>query len=59
MTIVYLWRIRKRSIFSALIHMAFDRFSLAHMPGVSFYKSIGTGTGETFTPSDADVTVWG
>lgn len=59
MTVVYLWRIRKRSLFFALMHMALDRFSLARISGVSFYKSIGTGTGERFTPSDADVTLWG
>lgn len=39
--------------------MALDRFLLSRISGVSFYKSVGTGTGEKFTPSDADPEVWG
>jgi hypothetical protein len=39
--------------------MALDRFSLSRDPAISFYKLIGTGTGETFTPRDADPTLWG
>jgi hypothetical protein len=59
MTVVYFWRIKKYSIPLALLHMAFDRFILKKIPGVTFFKSIGTGTGEKFTPSDADPLVWG
>lgn len=59
MTVVYLWRIRKRSLFIAMLHMALDRFFLSRIAGITFHKSIGTGTGERFTPSDADLTVWG
>jgi len=59
MTVVYLWRIRKRSLFIAMLHMALDRFFLSRISGITFHKSIGTGTGERFTPSDADLTVWG
>ncbi|MEI6119920.1 MAG: spheroidene monooxygenase [Actinomycetes bacterium] len=39
--------------------MAVDRFFLRKVPGVTFYKSIGTGSGEKFTPSDANPLVWG
>ena len=59
MTTVYFWRIRKSSVPLALMHMAFDRFLLKRIPGLTFFKSIGTGTGEKFTPSDADPLVWG
>ena len=59
MTVIYLWRIPRHSIFQALIHMAFDRFFLLRLGGVTFFKSLGTGTGERFTPSDADPTLWG
>ena len=39
--------------------MACDRFFLSRIQGLSFFKSLGTGTGEKFTPSDADPTMWG
>ena len=39
--------------------MGFDRFSLFRDKNVSFYKSLGTGKGETFTPSDANGLQWG
>ena len=39
--------------------MALDRVLLRKFPGVSFLKMVGTGKGETFTPSDADITFWG
>ena len=58
-TVVYLWRIPRYRIFTAIGHMAFDRFRLFREPGIFFYKLIGTGTGETFTPRDADPTLWG
>lgn len=39
--------------------MGFDRFSLMRDKNVSFHKSLGTGKGETFTPSDANALQWG
>jgi len=39
--------------------MGFDRFRLMLDKNVSFHKSLGTGKGETFTPSDADALQWG
>ncbi len=59
MTVVYLWKIRRSSIAIALLHMAFDRFLIRRIQGVTFFKSLGTGTGERFTPSDANPLVWG
>ena len=39
--------------------MALDRFSLWRSPNVGFFKSLGTGKGETFTPADANSLRWG
>lgn len=39
--------------------MALDRFYLRKISGLSFYKLLGTGKGETFTPGDADLWQWG
>ena len=58
-TVIYLWRIPRQKIFNAIGHMALDRFALRKNSAISFYKLIGTGTGETFTPRDADPTLWG
>lgn len=58
-TVIYLWRIPKSRAPQAIWHMAIDRLVLRKNPAISFYKFIGTGTGETFTPRDADPTLWG
>ena len=58
-TVVYLWRIPRTRAPQAIWHMAVDRFSLKRDKSVGFFKLIGTGTGETFTPRDADPTLWG
>jgi hypothetical protein len=39
--------------------MGFDRRSLRRMPGITFVKLLGTGSGRTFTPRDADPHHWG
>jgi hypothetical protein len=57
-TLFYSWTIKRTSIPLALWHMAVDRLSLQRNPYISFFKSLGTGRGETFTPSDADATRW-
>jgi hypothetical protein len=38
--------------------MARDRFGLRAAPGLRFAKLLGTGSGETFTPRDADPHHW-
>lgn len=58
-TVVYLWHISLLRLPQALWHMAIDRLILRRNSSIGFYKSIGTGTGETFTPRDADPTLWG
>jgi hypothetical protein len=59
MIVAYFWRI-KPSRFPRAVHaMGFDRFRLMIDKNVSFHKSLGTGKGETFTPSDANALQWG
>lgn len=57
--ITYFWNLEKSDLLFALIHMAKDRKILRKLPGVSFIKMVGTGKGQTFTPTDADITRWG
>ena len=59
MIVAYFWRIEARAIPFALASMAFDRFVLNRSQNVGFYKSLGTGKGETFTPRDANPLRWG
>ncbi len=56
---VHFWRVPKRYIPWAFSRMALDRIALWRMEGVSFWKLLGTGKGETFTPRDGDATRWG
>lgn len=56
---LFVWRISTRSIPAAILAMALDRFYLRNVQGLSFFKLLGTGKGETFTPSDADLFQWG
>lgn len=58
-TVIYLWRIERKHVSRALWHMAVDRRSLKRNKSIKFFKLLGTGTGETFTPRDADPTRWG
>jgi hypothetical protein len=58
-TKVYFWEISGKDIIWAIFHMAIDRRALKRNPGISFWKLLGTGKGETFTPSDADPRRWG
>ena len=58
-TVVYFWKIETRSVGFALLRMALDRDALRRMNSVTFAKMLGTGKGETFTPSDADANRWG
>jgi hypothetical protein len=57
--VAYFWNIEKKSLPFALFSMARDRRRLRNSRGVHFAKMLGTGTGENFTPSDADLTRWG
>ena len=54
MIVAYFWTIKPRAIPFAILAMALDRFALNRSKNVGFYKSLGTGKGETFTPADAN-----
>lgn len=57
-TVVYIFTIRKNAIPFAFIQMAVGRRIARRIEGVAFAKLMGTGTGKTFTPSDADLSQW-
>lgn len=56
---IYFWNVKRRDVSWALSRMALDRVSLWAADGVSFWKLLGAGKGETFTPRDADPYRWG
>jgi hypothetical protein len=53
---LHVWRVRRRSIPRALRRMAGEPRRLRRLPGVRFAKLLGTGTGTSFGPGDADLT---
>ena len=59
MIVAYFWTVKPRAIPFAILAMALDRFALRSYANVGFYKSLGTGKGETFTPADANSLRWG
>lgn len=58
-TIAYFFTIPHKDIPFAFLSMAIDRVRSRKFTGISFSKLLGTGSGKTFTPSDADLTRWG
>jgi hypothetical protein len=59
MIVAYFWKIKPVKLPFAITAMGFDRFFLMADKNVSFHKSLGTGKGETFTPTDANALQWG
>ena len=59
MILVFFWKIKVRYIPWAILHMGLDRLALARRSDVKFWKLLGAGKGETFTPRDADILRWG
>jgi hypothetical protein len=55
---IYIFTLRKSAIPFAFMQMAIGRRTARKISGVSFAKLMGTGTGKTFTPSDADLKQW-
>jgi hypothetical protein len=53
------WGVTTGRVPSALFRMAADRRHLRGVPGLRFAKLLGTGSGRTFTPRDADPRHWG
>ena len=58
-TVIYFWKIPRKDFLWALLHMGIDRLSLSGNKKIRFWKLLGTGKGETFTPKDADIQRWG
>ena len=56
---VHLWGVPRSAVHRAALHMASDRRPLRRTPGLRFAKLLGTGSGRTFTPRDADARRWG
>lgn len=59
MIVAYFWKVKPYSVPFALVAMALDRLVLRRSSHVGFFKSLGTGKGETFTPRDANPLRWG
>lgn len=55
---IIFWRVPRRYVIWAFIRMALDRRSLRKSE-LSFWKLLGTGSGETFTVGDANPYRWG
>ena len=55
---LHVWRVPGRALPAALLRMAADPVALRRTPGVRFAKLLGTGSGRTFTPRDADPRTW-
>lgn len=56
---IYFWRVAKGNVPWAVMQMALNRGALKRNPAITFWKLLGTGRGETFTPRDADALRWG
>jgi hypothetical protein len=55
---IYLFTVKRSAVPFAFLQMAIGRREARQIPGVSFAKLMGTGTGKTFTPTDADLQQW-
>jgi hypothetical protein len=58
-TVAYFFTVGAKSIPYAFASMARHALRTRMFTGVSFAKLLGTGSGETFTPSDANLYRWG
>ncbi|CAB4532715.1 unannotated protein [freshwater metagenome] len=58
-TVIYFWEVQGFGAARAFTRMALDRAALRKDPAISFFKLLGTGKGETFTPKDANPRRWG
>ncbi len=56
---IHLRRVPSSGVPGAVASMALDRPRLARVEGLRFWKLLGTGSGQTFTPNDADPHMWG
>ena len=58
-TVIYFWTIEPKHVLHAIARMALDRRALEKNASISFFKLLGTGKGDTFTPRDANSLRWG
>ena len=56
--VLYIWKTSSRSLPWVFVQMAINPIQFRRFPGVTFAKSLGTGRGVSFTPSDADLNQW-
>lgn len=56
---LHLFGVATSSVPRALGRMGLDRAAVRRLPGATFAKLLGTGSGRTFTPRDADPHHWG
>lgn len=56
---LHVWGVPRRHVPTAVARMALHRRAVRALPGVKFAKLLGTGSGRTFTPGDADAEHWG
>ena len=56
---LHLYGVHGLGVARALGRMALDRRPVRRLPGATFVKLLGTGSGRTFTPRDADPGHWG
>jgi hypothetical protein len=56
---LHLWQVPRRRVPTAVFRMAGDRPALRRASGLRFAKLLGTGSGRTFRPQDADLCRWG
>lgn len=52
------WRVSTSAALAAMARIGYQRWSLRKVPGLRFAKLLGTGSGRTFTPRDADLHHW-
>lgn len=58
LVLMQIWGVPTTAIPQALVRTGTDRLRLARIPGLAFHKSLGTGSGRTFTTRDADPHHW-
>jgi hypothetical protein len=58
LTTLHVWGVPGRAVPRALLRMAADRRPLRRTAGLRFAKLLGTGSGRTFTVTDADPRRW-
>jgi hypothetical protein len=56
---LHLFGVEGLGVARAFTRMALERGPLKRSDGIKFWKLLGTGDGQTFTPQDADPHLWG